>query len=240
MPAGLSFESAASIPVAYATAVMLVMDFGRVREGDVVLIHMASGGVGLAAAQLCRQVPGVTLIGTASAAKHAFLEQQGFDHLIDPSKEDFEARARALTNGRGVDMVLDPVGGRYWKKNYRLLAPLGRLMLYGFSGATGPGKRNLLRVAGALMHLPIWLPLTLMDQNKAVMGLNMGHLFTEDELIRHGLDTIERLTAKGVIAPVIDSIHAFSQVADAHRRLESRRNLGKVLLVPDVIAGGAR
>jgi synaptic vesicle membrane protein VAT-1 len=239
MPAQLSFETAAAIPVAYATAMLLVNEYGRVRERDTVLVHMAAGSVGLAAAQLCRQVSGVRLIGCASTSKHALLTAQGFDAVIDPSREDFEARARHLTGGRGVDLILDPVGGRYWKKNFRALAPLGRLMLYGFSGATGPGKRSWLRVAGQLVHTPLWMPLSLMDQNKAVMGLNLGHLFTEDELIARGLDTIERLTGLGAIAPLVDSVFPFSKVADAHLRLESRKNIGKVVLVPDS-RGGAR
>jgi NADPH:quinone reductase-like Zn-dependent oxidoreductase len=233
MPERLSFETAAAIPVAYATAMLLVNEYGRVREGDSVLVHMAAGSVGLATAQLCRQVRGVRLIGCASAAKHPLLLSQGFDAVIDPSKEDFEARGRELTQGRGVDLILDPVGGRYWKKNYRLLAPLGRLMLYGFSGATGPGTRSFLRVAGQLVHTPLWIPLTLMDQNKAVMGLNLGHLFTEDELIARGLDTIARLTELGAITPLVDSVFPFSKVVEAHHRLESRQNVGKVVLVPD-------
>jgi len=237
MPQQLGFETAAAIPVAYATAVLLVNEYGRVRAGDSVLVHMAAGSVGLAAAQLCRQEPRVKLIGCASTSKHALLLSQGFDAVIDPAKEDFEARARKLTNGRGVDLILDPVGGRNWKKNYRLLAPLGRLMLYGFSGATGPGKRSLLRVAGQLLHTPLWVPLTLMDSNKAVMGLNLGHLFTEDELIARGLDTIARLTEQGAISPLVDSVFPFSQAAQAHLRLESRQNVGKVVLVPDAREG---
>lgn len=238
MPEQLRFEEAAAIPVAYATAVLLVSEYGRVRPGDTVLVHMASGGVGLAAAQLCRQVSGVKLIGCASASKHALLTANGFDAVIDPAREDFEARARELTHGRGADLILDPVGGRFWKKNYRLLAPLGRLMLYGFSGATGPGKRSLLRVAGQLLHTPLWVPLTLMDSNKAVMGLNLGHLFTEHELIARGLDTLARLAEQGAISPLVDSVFPFSKAADAHLRLESRKNVGKVVLVPDAPGGG--
>ena len=233
MPDSLSFEAAAAIPVAYATAVILALDFGRIRNGDTVLLHMASGSVGLAVLQLCQQLPGVTVIGTASAGKHAALAKLGLHHAIDSTTEDFEVRVRELTNGRGVDLVLDPVGGKNWKKNYRLLAPLGRLMVYGFSGATGPGKRSLMRAAWQLAHTPIWLPLTLMEQNRAVMGLNMGRLFEETALISRGLDTLARLAEEGTIAPQVDSVYPFSRVAEAHLRLESRRNLGKVVLVPD-------
>ncbi len=232
MPDAMSFEAAAAIPVAYATAVILALDFGRIRKGDRVLLHMASGGVGLAVLQLCARIPDVTIIGTASAGKHEALKKLGLHHAIDASA-DFEPQVREITQGRGVDVVLDPVGGKNWKKNYRLLAPLGRLMVYGFSGATGPGKRSLARAAWQLAHTPIWVPLSLMEQNRAVMGLNMGRLFDETELITRGLDTLEQLASEGAIAPVIDSVFPFSKAIDAHLRMESRKNLGKVVLVPD-------
>jgi synaptic vesicle membrane protein VAT-1 len=237
MPEAMGFEAAAAIPVAYATAVILALDFGRIREGDRVLLHMASGGVGLAVLQLCAQIPNVTIIGTASTAKHEALKKLGLHHAID-ARADFEPQVRELTLGRGVDVVLDPVGGKNWKKNYRLLAPLGRLMVYGFSGATGPGKRSLARAAWQLAQTPIWVPLSLMEQNRAVMGLNMGRLFDETQLITRGLDTLERLANEGAIVPVIDSVYPFSKAIDAHLRMESRQNLGKVVLVPDGI--GAR
>ncbi len=232
MPDSLSFEAAAAIPVAYATAVILALDFGRIREGDRVLLHMASGSVGLAVLQLCQSIPNVTVIGTASPSKHAALTKLGLTHAID-SADDFEARVRELTDGQGVDVVMDPVGGKNWKKNYRLLAPLGRLMVYGFSGATGPGKRSLARAAWQLAHTPVWVPLTLMEANKAVMGLNMGRLFDQTALISRGLDTLARLADRGAIAPLVDSVFPFSKAADAHLRLESRANVGKVVLVPD-------
>lgn len=154
MPPALSFVEAAAIPVAHATALMLVSRYGHLRPNERVLIHMAAGGVGLAALQLCRRVPGVTLFGTASASKHDFLRQHGLHHPIDYRTGDFEDVVRELTEGRGVHLILDPMGGNHWRKNYRLLAPLGRLMLYGLANATGPGKRNLLRVASQIDRPP--------------------------------------------------------------------------------------
>jgi NADPH:quinone reductase-like Zn-dependent oxidoreductase len=232
MPEGLSFEKAAAIPVVYATAAMMVSDFGHVREGDSVLIHMAAGGVGLAAIQLCRPIPGVTLFGTASASKHEFLRQQGLHHPIDYRTKDFEAEVRALTNGRGVDMILDAMGGANWKKNYRLLAPLGTLMMFGLANATRPGTRSLLRAVGQLAQQPRWSPMKLMGENKAVMGLNMGHLFGETGLLKRGLDKLARLAAEGAISPIVDQVFPFSKAAEAHLRIESRQNVGKVILVP--------
>lgn len=233
MPQALGFEQAAAIPVAYATAVLLTMSFGHVQEGERVLIHMAAGGVGLAALQLCRRVPGVTLFGTASPSKHDFLRAQGLHHPIDYRTLDFEAEVKRLTNGRGVHLVLDPMGGKSWTKNYRLLAPLGRLMVFGFANATGPGARSIPRVIGQLMHVPRWSPLQLMGANRAVMGVNLNHLFAEVEIIEQGLDRLARLVQERSIEPVVDRVFPFSRAAEAHLRIEGRQNVGKVILVPD-------
>jgi NADPH:quinone reductase-like Zn-dependent oxidoreductase len=232
MPSGLSFVEAAAIPVAYSTAVMLVSSYGRVRPNERVLIHMAAGGVGVAAIQLCRRVPGVTIFGTASASKHDFLRKMGVDHPIDYRTRDFETEVRALTNGRGVHLVLDPMGGRHWRKNYRLLAPLGRLMLYGVANAARSGTRSLLRVAAQVLQSPHWRPMQLMDGNRAVMGLNLGKFFDEPEVISAGLDELATLVNAGVARPMIDRVFPFSEAAAAHERIERRENIGKVVLVP--------
>ena len=233
MPETLSYEKAAAVPVAYATAALLVSDYGHVAPGERVLIHMAAGGVGLAAIQLCKRVPGVTLFGTASASKHDFLRTQGLHHPIDYRTKDYEAEVQRLTEGRGVHLILDAMGGDNWDKNYRLLAPLGRLMLFGFASAQGEGKRNLLKAGLLLLRARKFKALALMDENRAVMGLNLGHLFGESERIRHGLDTLVAGIDEGVIQPVIDRVFPFSQVAQAHVRIESRQNVGKIVLVPD-------
>ena len=125
MPDSLDFEHAAAVPVVYATALLLVSDYGHVSPNERVLIHMAAGGVGLAAIELCRRVPGVTLFGTASASKHEFLKQRGLDHPIDYRTQDYEAEVMRLTGGKGVHVILDAMGGANWKKNYRLLGRWG-------------------------------------------------------------------------------------------------------------------
>jgi synaptic vesicle membrane protein VAT-1 len=232
MPDFLDFEHAAAIPVVYATAALLVSDYGRVMPGERVLIHMAAGGVGVAAIQLCRQVPDVTLFGTASAKKHAFLRELGVQHPIDYHTLDYETEVQRLTEGKGVHVVLDPMGGDNWRKGYRLLAPLGRLMIYGFSSVQGEGRRNLLRAGYRVLTAPEFKPMALMGDNKAVMGLNLGHLFGEGDRISHGLDRLVTLIDERVVKPVVDSVVPFARAADAHRRIESRQNQGKVVLVP--------
>jgi NADPH:quinone reductase-like Zn-dependent oxidoreductase len=182
-------------------------------------------------------VPGVTILGTASPAKHEFLRAQGVAHCIDYRAHDFEAEVQRLTAGRGVDLILDPMGGRNWRKNYRLLAPLGRLIVFGFANATGPGKRNLARVVSEMLRTPRWSPMQLMTDNRAVMGLNLGRLVDEVGLIQRGLDGVSGLLQSGRIRPIVDQVFPFEQAAEAHLRIEQRHNVGKVVLVPSTRVG---
>src|SRR5260370_41686440 len=117
MPAALDFVRAAAMPVAYATAWLLTSGFGHVREKERILVHMAAGGVGLAAIDLCRRVRGVTIFGTASAATHDFLRSRGVDHPIDYRATDFEEGGPRLTSGRRFPLLLDPMGGRPSRPN---------------------------------------------------------------------------------------------------------------------------
>src|SRR5207302_9347120 len=120
IPDGLPFDKAAAIPVNYLTAWLMLVWLGNVRAGDRVLVHAAAGGVGQAALQICRW-RGATVIGTASAAKHARLASQGVAHCIDYTRQDFETEVHRITGGAGVDIVLDAVGGRSFAKSYRCL-----------------------------------------------------------------------------------------------------------------------
>jgi synaptic vesicle membrane protein VAT-1 len=99
---------------------------GALKADETVLIHSVGGGVGIAATQIAKHV-GARVIGTASAVKHDEMRALGVDHLIDYRTEDFETRTREITGGRGVELILDAVGGESWKKGYRVLAPTGRL-----------------------------------------------------------------------------------------------------------------
>ncbi|MGB8330180.1 MAG: zinc-binding dehydrogenase, partial [Polyangiales bacterium] len=114
MPSSMTFEEGAALPVAYATAYHMLFNVVRVRAGDHILIHQAAGGVGTAVLQLCRSIGRVTTFGTASARKHDYIRAQGCDHPIDYHSVDYVNEVRDLTDGRGVDAVLDAVGGDYW------------------------------------------------------------------------------------------------------------------------------
>ncbi len=232
MPDGMSFEEGASLPVNYITAYHALFRVAALRPRERVLVHMAAGGVGLATIQLCRTVAGVVVFGTASAGKHAALRVEGCDHPIDYRSLDYEAEVHRLTGGKGVDVVLDPLGGNDWKKGYRLLRPAGRLVMYGFANLASGEKRSVANAALQIARMPLFTPIGLMNANKAVAGVNIGHLWEEMDMLEEELVALVELYRKGVIRPRIDRVFRFEQAPDAHRRIQSRENVGKVVLVP--------
>lgn len=232
-PEGMSAEQGAAIPVNYFTAWQLVVVMGSLKAGETLLVHSAGGGVGIAATQIAKHI-GATVIGTASAAKHEELRRLGVDHLIDYRTEDFEARTREIMSGRGVELVLDAVGGDSFKKGYRLLSPTGRLGMFGISSAATGKERSLGGMLRTLAGMP-WFqfnPLSLIDANKGVFGVNLGHLWSEVDRIRGWSEQLLDLWKSGVIRPQIAKSFRFEDAAAAHEYIQDRKNIGKVLLVP--------
>ena len=230
-PAGMSAEDGAALPVNYLTAYQLVVVMGSLRAGDTVLVHSAGGGVGIAATQLAKTL-GATVIGIASRSKHDALRKVGVDELIDGRQEDFETRVRDLTAGHGVELVLDAVGGESWAKGFRVLAPSGRMGMFGMSSAAAGKTRNITALLKAALRTP-WLrftPLTLMNENKGVFGVNIGHLWHEIPRVRGWMNALVADYARGVIRPVIAARFPLERAAEAHHYIQDRRNLGKVLL----------
>jgi len=232
-PQGLSATEAAAIPVNYLTAYQLVVVMGGLRRGETVLIHSAGGGVGIAATQLAVHL-GARVFGTASIGKHAFLKELGVSECIDYRTEDFEERVRELTGGRGVELVLDAVGGDSFKKSYRSLSATGRLGMFGFSAAVSGTERSLWSYVKGAAQMP-WFqfnPVALMNENKGAFGVNVGHLWNEQERVLGWLEALMELQSEGVVKPRVDSVFSFADAAEAHRRLQDRKNIGKVILVP--------
>jgi NADPH:quinone reductase-like Zn-dependent oxidoreductase len=232
MPDNMSFEEGAALPVVYLTAYHVLFRVAHLAPRSRVLVHMAAGGVGLAVVQLCRTVPEVTVFGTASASKHELLRKQGCQHCIDYRTADYAAEVSKLTEGAGVDLVLDPLGGNHWRKGYDLLRPAGMLVAYGFASIASGEKRNLFRVAERMLSVPRFSPMALMDENRAVAGVNMGHLWNHMDMLGQELDALLKLYAEGKIKPIIDRVFPFTEAAAAHRRIHERGNVGKIVLVP--------
>jgi len=228
-PPGMTPEQAAALPVNYLTAFHMLHEVARVKPFDKVLIHMAAGGVGLAAIQLCRLVEGVEIFGTASEAKHPMLREAGVAHPIDYRKVDYAAEVRRLTRGKGVQLVLDPLGGRDWEKGYDLLAPAGQLIAFGWSNMVTSQRRSWLHVLSELVSTRRYSPMSLMEKNRTVSGVNMGRLWNLSDLMRREMEQVLELFAQKKILPRVDKVFPLSAGPEAHRYIQERRNIGKVL-----------
>jgi len=229
LPQDLSFAEGASIPVVWLTAFHMLVELANLKAGQTVLIHAAAGGVGTAALQICKRI-GARSIGTASAGKHERLRSMGLGDAIDYRNEDFEERVKQLTKGRGVDVVLDATGA--FKKSYRCLAPMGKLIMFGASGVVAGDKRNFFQAVRTAASMPFFHPLKMLPDNKGVFGVNMGRLWGEAQLLKRHMEQIMQGFESGEYRAVVDSEVPFAEAARAQDRLTSRGNFGKVLLVP--------
>jgi NADPH:quinone reductase-like Zn-dependent oxidoreductase len=230
-PESLGFEQAAALPVNYLTAYGLLVAMGSLAQGESILIHNAGGGVGLAALDIAKHI-GATTYGTASGSKHAFLKGRGLDHAIDYRTTDWLSVLMDLTRGKGVELIIDPLGGGNWKKSYKALRSTGRLGVFGFSAAAGLGLMSKIGLVRELAKIPWFYPLSLMGSNKGVFGLNLGHMWDENAKIRRWTDAILQGVAEGWVRPYVDKTFSFDHAPDAHAYIESRKNIGKVVLVP--------
>jgi NADPH:quinone reductase-like Zn-dependent oxidoreductase len=236
LPAEMSFEQGAAVPVNYGTAYAGVVLMGGLREGDRLLVHAAAGGVGIAATQLAA-ARGAEVFGTASAAKHDANRAQGVDHAIDYRTVDFEAEVLRLTGGEGIDIAFDAIGPTSFRKDYRLLRPGGRLVCYGLSEVqSGEGRdlaaavKGLVRMTTATM--PWWKSMAIMNENKGVFGLNMLHWWDREGSLDRVVAPLADDLAAGRLEPVVAASFPFDEAAAAHRYIHERRNVGKVVLVP--------
>ena len=229
-PASLSHEQAAAIPVNYLTAWQLMVVVGSLSKDEAVLIHNAGSGVGLAAIDIGRHI-GATLYGTASAGKHDFLRERGLHHPIDYRGADWSPELHRLTDGRGVELILDPLGGAHWKKSYKSLRHTGRLGMFGISSASDSGLIRPLAFLKIGLSLPWFNPVSLMNDNRAVFGVNLGHLWHENSKIRPWMETLLRGVAEGWVRPHVDKAFPLAQVGEAQSYIEARKNIGKVVLV---------
>jgi NADPH:quinone reductase-like Zn-dependent oxidoreductase len=236
LPEHLSFEQGAAFPVNYGTAYAGAIVMGGLREGDRFLIHAAAGGVGIAATQIAKNA-GAEVFGTASAAKHDAIRAQGVDHAIDYRSQDFLDEVMRLTDGDGVDVVMDAVGPSSFRRSYKALRQGGRLVMFGLSEVQTGDKRNLPAVLKGLATMPLatmpwWKSLSMMSENKGVFGLNMLSWWDREGDIDRLVDPLLADLGAERLNPIVAETFSFDQAPEAHRYLADAKNVGKVVLVP--------
>lgn len=218
LPENVAFEQAAVVPSVGTTAMALLTMAGRLQPGESVLIHAAAGGVGSTALQFARLLGAGLIIGTVgSAIKAKVALELGADVVINYRDEDVVERVRAATGGAGVDVVLDGVGAATTAMSMAALAPFGRLVLAGQS--SGP--------PAPIAFGPVY------GENKSVIGYSTGgYRRTRPEALRApGLAALT-LLARGRWRPLIGARYPLAEAAAAHRLVEERESVGKVLLLP--------
>ena len=217
LPDGLSVRDAAGVPIEFATAHDCLFEFGRLQPGETVLVQAGAGGVGLAAVQLAKAA-GATVMATASSDQRLQrLREYGLDHPINYRTGDVVDEVMAVTERRGVDLVVDPVGGRVLETSIAALAYRGRISWVGRAGRDD--------------DVPDVWPIAL--KNGTLTGIFLGAEMMIQPGRTHTLvaDLLDRV-ASGELHVVIDRTYPLAEAADAHRYIESRRAFGRVLLIP--------
>lgn len=217
IPAQVDYVHAAAIPEVFVTAHEAMMHLARLKAGDSVLIHAAAGGVGSAAVQLA-YATGATVYATTEGSKLARVEHLGADVAIDYKIQDFAEVIADKTQGRGVDVIIDFIGEPYFARNIASLAKGGRLVQVGILGGGG----NVTVALEDILYRHLQIIGTVMKSRTQPEKHAMIKRFRE-----HWLDRFE---GAGSLEPVVDSTFALSRASDAHRRMESSENVGKIIL----------
>ncbi|HRG98293.1 MAG TPA: medium chain dehydrogenase/reductase family protein [Polyangiaceae bacterium] len=233
LPSSLTFEQGAALPAVFLTAYFALHVLAHPRRGERVLIHSAAGGVGTAAIQLAKRA-GCEVTGVVGGPhKVELCARLGCDHVIDKSSEDLWARVEAIAP-RGFDHVLDANGVSTLKQSYEHLARPGKLVVYGFAAMmpkTG-GRPSYLKLARDYLRTPRFNPLDMTQKSRSVLAFNLSYLFDRMDVLAEGMALLEACLVDGSFVPPPVATYPLTDVARAHRDLESGQTVGKLVLVP--------
>ncbi|KAG9268702.1 quinone oxidoreductase PIG3 [Astyanax mexicanus] len=221
VPPHISLEEAAAIPEAWLTAYQLLHFIGRVKQGESVLIHAGASGVGTAAIQLARLSCAIPVVTAGSPEKLKIASKLGAAAGFNYKEGDFSDGILQFTEGRGVDVILDCIGGSCWEKNVRSLAMDGRWVLYGVMGGKSVGGDLL----GKLLFKRGHILSSLLRSRSLQYKAELVRSFTEEALTH--FQSADQSTS---LRPIIDSVFTMDDIADAHRHMEANKNIGKIII----------
>lgn len=214
LPENMTFEQGAAFPLQGMTAHYLIHDFRKPKPGETVLIHAAAGGVGLLMVQWAKRL-GATVIGTVSTEEKArTAAEAGADHVILYTKQDFVSETMRLTNGRGAQLIIDGVGKSTFSGDLEAVSLRGHIVIFG--SASGPAD-------------PV-LPNSLGAKSISISGGSLGNFIaTREDLVRRSGDVLRAIN-EGWLKLRIDRVLPLADVVEAHRLLEGRKSMGKIVL----------
>jgi NADPH:quinone reductase-like Zn-dependent oxidoreductase len=231
IPPSMGYREGAAFVATGMTAYHGLFRLANLQSGERLLVHAAAGGVGLAAVQL-GLAAGAEIFATAGTdEKVAIAREHGAHHGINYRSEDFAAEVRRMTGGQGIDVVMDGVGGSVFAKGWRLLASMGRYVLFGVSAVTGSGGLNRLRAALVFARMAPIFPVSLVSANRALFGFNLGTVHGKEGYFGEAMGEILRWHSKGALKPVIGKTFPFERIVEAHEYLQMRRSFGKVVVI---------
>jgi NADPH2:quinone reductase len=214
---GVTDEQALCMLVQGSTAWHILKTFGHVQPGETVVVHAAAGGVGTIAIQLAKMWGAKVIAVASSESKRALATSLGADVVVDANIENLGEAIRAANGGKRVNLVLEMVGGKTFDDSLEILAPFGRLVVYGMAS----------RVAPSIIQ-----PASLMGGSKTITGFWLQHCFGKKELMNDVIEQLFALVVEGKLKPVIGGTYPMSQAAVAHKAMRSRETTGKITLNP--------
>jgi NADPH2:quinone reductase len=217
IPDSVSDQDALCMLVQGSTAWHLLKTMGHLDKGQSVVIHAAAGGVGTIAIQLAKLWGAKVIAVTSSDAKAELAKKLGADQVVDAASEDLSKALRDANGGRGVDLVLEMVGGKTFDQSLLALGTFGKLITFGMASRTAPTPVH----PGALMH-----------GSKTISGFWLANCFGKKELLNDVIEELFQLIADGKLKPVIGATFPLSQAADAHKSMLARESVGKIALDP--------
>jgi NADPH2:quinone reductase len=216
IPDSVSFEEGAAFPIQVLTAYHMLYTTHHITADQTVLVHSAAGGVGIVAVQIAKAA-GARVIGTVSSdEKMALAKQYGAEAVINYETQDFAEEAKKLTDGKGVDLILDAVGKPTFEKGLKCLAPFGHLLLYGRAGGP-PAPLD---------------PSVLFPNSVKVSGFILYTVSAIPDLHQRGIEKSFQLMQEGKLKLLIGKSFPLAEAAEAHRFMESRQSTGKLVLIP--------
>ncbi len=214
IPGKMDFAKAAAYPAAYLTAYVALVCRGHLKKGETLLVHGSTGGVGLAAVEMGKLLGATVIATSASDAKLKVVKQRGADHVINVN-DGFREKVKELTDGRGADVIYDPVGGDIFDESVRCIAWNGRLLVIGFT-------------SGRIPTVSVNMPLI---KGFSVVGVRAGEYGRRDpEAGKANIEAVDRLAAEGSIDPYICARFPLERAVDAMRMLQERKVVGKVVI----------
>jgi NADPH:quinone reductase len=215
IPKGMDFVQAAAYRAAYLTAYVALVVRGNLKAGETLLVHGSTGGVGMAAVDVGKLLGANVIATSASDKKLKTVKARGADHVLNVT-HGFKDKVKELTDGRGADVIYDPVGGDVFDESVRCIAWNGRLLIIGFT-------------SGRIPTVPVNMPLI---KGFSVIGVRAGEYGRRDpEAGRENIETIDRWAAEGKIDPHVCATFPLEQAVDAMRMLQNREAVGKVVLI---------